>query len=652
MLSILKAICLFFDGLVYSFVSYAFNLFLLIAKLNFSFISAYFEPIIDRLETLILVLILFKLGISFITYMLKPDEFQDKSKGGVALIKNVFIVAILLITYKFVFDVFNEFSMLIIGYNSGDQFTVLNQIAGVEANPEGDKGFLTRFVFGNNEDVNNFGQEFAKNILLEFMSGKLDGQEVGEYIDSISSGNNFSLIKLCTFHNDDLDYHFPILSTAVGIYFIYSLIQMCIQVGIRVFKLIVLRIVAPAVIVTMIDDGFNSQTFKNYYKVYFSEYASLFVRIFVMYLVISFIGLITNNISGLVSADTDALTKSFASIILMVAAFRFAGQLPAFIDSIIGSKLASGGNTGMGFGHFMAGLGGAVLGAGTGLAAGLATKAGVAGTLGNMVAGGFGGASSGARSNNVADFFRNSGETSQANRDRASRIARQGGGLAYAGAGIENFLGVPQRQAQQAQVLADDNTLIDNVLNAQANEIKNQEDGNGLKYGDNADSYGELFAQNNSGYLEAQQAADDMTLQRQAAIERGETGWDGRDSSIEAKDSEGHVIHNPDGTTKYLTNAEHLAALRTTAKREFEEAKEKGKKAWNDKASGASGREVKNAKNDLMASGRGDNTRKLDSSSSRDKLESTKKSNETERQEMMSRGATRRSNRQGTFGGN
>ncbi len=644
MLSILKAICLFFDGLVYSFVSYAFNLFLLIAKLNYSFISAYFEPIIDRLETLILVLILFKLGISFITYMLKPDGFQDNSKGGVSLIKNILIVGILLITYKFVFDVFNELSMLVIGYDSGDQFTVLNQIAGVEANPEGDNGFLSRFVFGSDEKVENFGQDFAKNILLNFMSGELEGKEVGEYIKDISSENNFSLIKLCTFDNDDLDYHFPILSTAVGIYFVYSLIQICIQVGIRVFKLIVLRIVAPAVIVTMIDDGFNSQTFKNYYKVYLSEYTSIFVRIFVMYLVISFIGLITNNISGLVPSDTDGLTQTFASIILMIAAFRFANQLPAFIDSIIGSKLAGEGNTGTGFGHFMAGLGGAVLGAGSGLAAGLATKAGVAGTLGNMVAGGYNGASSGARSNNVADFFRNSGQTSQANRDRASRIARQGGGLAYAGAGIENFLGVPQRQAQQAQVLADDNTLIDNVLNAQANEIKNQEDGNGLKYGDNADSYAESYAQNNSDYLKAQQLADDVALQRQHEIQQG-GDWDSKLTSIEAG-------RNANGDPIYLTNAQHLAALRANAKAEYNKAKGEGERAWNEKASSASGQEVENAKNDLMASGRGDNTRRLNSSSNRGELEATKKSNESERQQMMSRGATRRSNRQGTFGGN
>ena len=75
MLEILKAIFLFFDAAVYSLVAYAYDLFILIAQLNFNVISVWFEPIVDRLETLILVLILFKLGISFITYMFKPEYY-------------------------------------------------------------------------------------------------------------------------------------------------------------------------------------------------------------------------------------------------------------------------------------------------------------------------------------------------------------------------------------------------------------------------------------------------------------------------------------------------------------------------------------------------------------------------------------------------
>lgn len=637
MLEILKAIFLFFDAAVYSLVAYAYDLFILIAQLNFNVISVWFEPIVDRLETLILVLILFKLGISFITYMFKPDSFQDKSKGGAALLKNIVLVAVLLVSYKFVFDVFNELTMLVMGYQPGTQFTVLNQIAGVEADPGGDEGFLHRFVFGEKQEFNDYGVNFASTILLQFMSGEIGGQNVTSIVSQAKeSGGTFSLFGICSFKNGDLDYHFPILSTAVGLYLLYTIIQMAIQVGIRVFKLIVLRIVAPAVIVTMIDDGTNSKTFNNYWKVYLSELTSVFVRIFTMYLISAFAGMIFNNMSALVPAGTNGLTTIFASIILIVAAFRFAGQLPAFIDSIIGSKLAGSGNTG-GFGHFMAGLGGALLGAGSGLAAGVAGKAGVAGTLGNMVAGGFNGAGSAARSNNVADFFKNTGATSQANRERASKIARQGGGLAYAGAGIESFMGIPQRQAQQAQVLADDNTLIDNVLNAQVDEIKDQTGSAGIKYGDSADSYADAVAQQDSSYLAAQQNYDDLMLQRQEAI-KNRNDWD-------------NEMVRDTATGNMIKKSEALRQAKENAKNKYNEAVSDAKKEWNTAAGSANGAAVQGAKADLRRSGRGANTRKLDENSTRSDLENTKKSNESDRQQMMNRGATRRANRQGNFGG-
>ena len=638
MLEILKAIFLFFDAAVYSLVAYAYDLFILVAQLNFNVISVWFEPIVDRLETLILVLILFKLGISFISYMLKPESFQDKSKGGTALLKNIVLVAVLLVSYKFVFDVFNELTMLVIGYQPGTQFTVLNQIAGVEADPGGDSGLLQRFVFGEEQSFNDYGVNFASTILLQFMSGKIGGKDVASIVSNAKqSGGTFSLFGICSFKNGDLDYHFPILSTAVGLYLLYTIIQMAIQVGIRVFKLIVLRIVAPAVIVTMVDDGTNSKTFNNYWKVYLSELTSVFVRIFTMYLISAFAGMIFNNMSALVPAGTNGLTTIFASIILIVAAFRFAGQLPAFIDSIIGSKLAGSGNTG-GFGHFMAGLGGALLGAGSGIAAGVAGKAGVAGTLGNMVAGGFNGAGSAARSNNVADFFKNTGATSQANRERASRIARQGGGLAYAGAGIENFLGVPQKQAQQAQVLADDNTLIDNVLNAQVDEIKDQTGSAGIKFGDSADSYADAVAQQDSSYLSAQQNYDDLMLQRQEAI-KNDHDWDNdmvRDTT----------------TGNMIKKSEALRQAKENAKNKYNEAVSDAKKEWDTAAGSANGSAVQGAKANLRRSGRGANTRKLKNNSTRSELEATKKSNEDQRQQMMNRGATRRANRQDNFGGN
>ena len=142
---------LLLDAIVYSVVVYIYNIFQIVAQLNFSVISSWTQPLVNRVEALIMVLILFKLGMSFIQYMIDPEKFSDKSAGGSALLINIVICAVLLVSYQFLFTVFNEFSMLIIGYQEGYEFTVLKQIADVESENGGDEaGLLGRFfIFFN-----------------------------------------------------------------------------------------------------------------------------------------------------------------------------------------------------------------------------------------------------------------------------------------------------------------------------------------------------------------------------------------------------------------------------------------------------------------------------------------------------------------------
>ena len=99
----LNAIFLTLDGIVYSMVAYSYRIFEIIAQLNVNTIITWVGPVIDRVKSLILVLIMFKLGIALIQYMVNPDQIEDKNIGGAALVKNIFIVAVLLVTYNFVF---------------------------------------------------------------------------------------------------------------------------------------------------------------------------------------------------------------------------------------------------------------------------------------------------------------------------------------------------------------------------------------------------------------------------------------------------------------------------------------------------------------------------------------------------------------------
>lgn len=258
------------------------------------------------------------------------------------------------------------------------------------------------------------------------------------------------------------------------------------------FKMIILQILAPLAIVTIIDKGPSSSTFKTFYQTYISVFLEAIMRIGIVYIITTFVAAFFQKIdkifSGVSMLNEGFLTRGLVCIIVLVAGYRVIGILPKFIDQALGTKMA-GSAGGGGFGKFAAGLVGGAIGLGTGLAAGVAGGAGFLGTAGNMLSGAVGGYQAGGKGKNVADFFKNQAANTQASRERAARIARQGGGLAYAGSRIENALGIPQAQAMETQRQNDTATALDNMMNARMAAIADLDDGKGRKYGASADDY-------------------------------------------------------------------------------------------------------------------------------------------------------------------
>ena len=52
-----------------------------------------------------------------------------------------------------------------------------------------------------------------------------------------------------------VEYTLPFVSTIMGLYLIYSIAVVSIEIGVRMFKMIILQILAPLAIITIIDKG-------------------------------------------------------------------------------------------------------------------------------------------------------------------------------------------------------------------------------------------------------------------------------------------------------------------------------------------------------------------------------------------------------------
>lgn len=514
----LNAIFLTLDGIVYSLVAYSYRIFEIIAQLNVNTIITWVGPVIDRVKSLILVLIMFKLGIALIQYMVNPDQIEDKNIGGAALVKNIFIVAVLLVTYNFVFTLFNELSLLIVGTPNGYEFTALKDLAGV-SNSGQDNGLISRFIFGSESADKDFGQFLAVNTLETFLHSK-DGQstDLNRIYNEMESADidsgTFDMMEIITIVDEigrTVQYRWPLISTVVGIYLIYCLIKLCIELGIRAFKIVILQLIAPVAIVTIIDKGWKSDTWQKYIKLYTGVYIQAFTLVGTMYMVCALICTAYKNLGELlVVGDTDGLTAGIIKLIIIFAGFKMVNILPKFLEEL-GVKMG-GGNVKTSFGSALGGIVGTGFGLASGVATGIRSGAGLMGTLGNAVSGAYNGGVSGAKGKNVADFFKNEGAVSKANRERAAAIARQGGGLRYAGSRIEGALGIPNAQAQRSQRYADASSAFDNMVKERGAALANVESthtnaaGERIKYGASADSFVSEMMKVDSAVLAAEAA--------------------------------------------------------------------------------------------------------------------------------------------------
>lgn len=489
------SLSLLLDGIVYTVVAYAYKIFLIMSQIKFSALFEIMEPLINRVKALIMVLVMFKLGKSLIEYMIDPAKATSDKTGGAALVKNLGITAALLILYPFLFGVMNDISMLIIGGNV-DNYEYLGKL--VEASGGNDEGLLARFVWGSTIDTDevDMGEWLAHKTLTLFVYDSDGGTVVEDTLKTnVPEGSTWNFMNV---HNvvDSIgvgvEYTLPFVSSIMGLYLIYSLVKIAIEIGVRMFKMIILQILAPLAIVTIIDKGPSSSTFKTFYQTYISVFLEAIMRIGIVYIITTFVAAFFQKIdkifSGVSMLNEGFLTRGLVCIIVLVAGYRVIGILPKFIDQALGTKMA-GSAGGGGFGKFAAGLVGGAIGLGTGLAAGVAGGAGFFGTAGNMLSGAVGGYQAGGKGKNVADFFKNQAANTQASRERAARIARQGGGLAYAGSRIENALGIPQAQAMETQRQNDTATALDNMMNARMAAIADLDDGKGRKYGASADDY-------------------------------------------------------------------------------------------------------------------------------------------------------------------
>lgn len=368
---------------IYTIVSLIFDLFFDITGYTM-FDNEMIKGLFNRLFVVIGVFMLFKLCVSFISYLVNPESMKDKEKGIGKLFGRLITMLILL----YVLMPMNDFNLwgdadtdakyqangILFGALYDFQSRVIND------------GAISELILGENLSVNgnvknlNIGKNVSNTIHKAFFAEAGSCDEIAkEKVENAKNKDDLELIlnDECTSGNYAGYYIFEyngIIALIVGIGVLVIVFLFCFDVAVRMIKLGILRLLSPIPAISYIDPKSSRDgMFANYIKTLTSTYLDLFLRLAIIYLVIFILADIAQRNENLFTGSTGGIAKA----IIYISLLFFAAQAPKFIMQSLGIKSKG---TGLGFGAAL--LGGGL----SGLISG-ATTGGITGAIGGLIKG-------------------------------------------------------------------------------------------------------------------------------------------------------------------------------------------------------------------------------------------------------------------------
>ncbi len=319
--------------------------------------SQIFSGIYERIYVILGIFMAFKLSFSFFQYIINPDKLNGKDDKGVA---KIFTRVALMIGAL----------MLLPGllFGNGDSRGILARAQ------DAFLPVLPKFIFGAENDlginfvgdVNDTVEKTAEEISITTLQGFFNPSEELDEVCGEGTFENtppikdldefFSKVKLkCNGRGAKLGSQYYRYSYMFGISTIVGVLELALFLGItidlakRLFKMIVLEVIAPVPIMSLIDPkGAKDGAFSHWVKSLTSTFLDIFLKLGLVYVVIVLIHLLVNanDKGGIFSEfpERQGFRGTYLTIFLILGLIFFAKEAPKFIKDALGLKDTGGGN--------------------------------------------------------------------------------------------------------------------------------------------------------------------------------------------------------------------------------------------------------------------------------------------------------------------
>lgn len=354
---ILRSFFFTLDKLIYTVFGWVMQLIFDIVEVSSNeALQDFYGGIQTRIYAILAIFMLFKITISMLNYLVNPDSIGDKERGVGKLVSRVIISLIMLICFSNAFSLINRIQIpilealprIVLGTEDTSNDSLGDQMA--------DQGERIAFSvyngvwFNSNcADKANVYDEHGKPSISCFMYGYTIADIDDHLNDSDPSNKGYYKYE-----------YFPLIGFVVGIFMTIVMVSISFDVSVRVFKLMILEIIAPIPIMSYIDPKSSKDgAFSKWIKMVISVWADIFIKMGVVYFVVLVIaelitgGVITSITSSLWGED-GVLRGSMVLIALVIGLLFFAKDAPKFICDALGIKMGENGKLFGGLGKIMA----------------------------------------------------------------------------------------------------------------------------------------------------------------------------------------------------------------------------------------------------------------------------------------------------------
>ena len=335
----------------------------------------------NKLYVLLGILMLFKISATFINYMINPDQMSDREKGVKNLIERTIGMIALLIMLPTIFNFLYRtqkaflpiLPRVLLGKEQADVTKTVTENSNTMA-----VTVLQAFFHPYYEDDPK--KEFPS------IDGSKEIESLDDFVQHVNDVNPLENPLLGS-NVDGYSYEYRFfVSTIVGLIVLGLLVSMTIDIAIRLFKLLVLEMLAPIPIISNIKPSSEKDSpFSNWLKEVLISFFDIFIKLGLIYLVLFFIVKLNEN--GLFvtwesaeGSKINPLRLMYLKVFLIVGLLIFAHQAPKFIRKIIGIKDGDEGS-------FLGSVAGGLAGFGSGLISGAISGQGLKGAISGGIAG-------------------------------------------------------------------------------------------------------------------------------------------------------------------------------------------------------------------------------------------------------------------------